>query len=191
MVKELPIKKSKLFLHCCCAVCALPVIDYLIKLKNQEIILYFYNPNISPKKEYIKRLNELKKISKIYNLKLIKGPYDHKKWLKYLKNNLPLDPKDYPENSDRCKKCFLYRIQNIIKYCVKNKYFLWTTTLSVNRFKDIKFINEASRTISLENNLLYLTLELDPYISHQKSLEFSKKLNIYRQKYCGCEFSLK
>ncbi len=190
MVKELSIKKDYLLLHCCCAICALPIIEYL-KRKKKKIVLYFYNPNIYPKKEYSKRFKELQKLSKIYKIKIEKGRYEHQKWLEYLKNNLKFPPDNYPENSLRCQKCFELRLTQTVKHCLKRGYKEWSTTLSVNRFKDTNFINQFAKTISEKNNLVYFQINLEANKAFQKGRELSKKYNLYRQKYCGCEFSLK
>jgi predicted adenine nucleotide alpha hydrolase (AANH) superfamily ATPase len=192
MAKELSInlKKEIILLHSCCAICALPFIEFFLK-QNQPIVLYFDNPNIYPKKEYLKRLSNLKKVAQLYNLSLKKAYYNHKDWLNYLRKKLPLKPEEYKENTFRCQKCFEFRILKVINFCLKNNYLKWTTTLSVNRFKDVNYINNFSLSQSLNNNLEYVKLNLDPFVSYQQAKELSEKYNLYRQKYCGCEFSLK
>ncbi|MGE4554523.1 MAG: epoxyqueuosine reductase QueH [Candidatus Paceibacterota bacterium] len=191
MVKEISVTSKKpLILHCCCAICALPFIEFFNKKTNFQLILYFDNPNIYPQKEYFKRLENLEKVADIYHLDLKKGVYDHQKWLNYLKKNLPQPPKNYPENNLRCEKCFQYRILKTVNFCLKNNYLNWTTTLSVSRFKNTLFINSFAQKISLEKNLKYLKLDLDPFISYKEAKKLSETYHLYRQKYCGCEFSL-
>jgi hypothetical protein len=196
-----------MLLHTCCAPCALPIIDgstlltinperrrrieYLSKEKRiKDIVLYFYNPNIYPEKEYQTRLEEVKKISKIYNLKLIIGEYEHNKWLTYLRKALshPLD--SYPENSERCLNCFCFRLEKTAAFAKENNFNSFTTTLSVNRFKDTKFINNYGQRLAKKYALDYLILDIDPYQAHKKEQELVKKYNLYSQKYCGCEFSM-
>ena len=179
-----------LLLHTCCAPCALPIVEYLLKVKKtKNIVLYFYNPNIYPEQEYQKRLKEVKKISKIYNLKLIIGEYEYDKWLNYLKEFLPHPLESYPENNERCLACFRFRLNKTAKFAKANNFNEFTTTLSVNRFKDTKFMNNYGQKIAKENGLNYIVLDLDPYQAHQKEQELIKKHNLYSQKYCGCEFS--
>ena len=179
-----------LLLHTCCAPCALPILEYLIKeKKTKDIVLYFYNPNIFPEQEYIKRLKEVKKISKIYNLKLIISKYEHQKWLDYLYQSLYHPLESYPENNERCLKCFTFRINQTVKYAKENNICDFATTLSVNRFKDTKFINSYSSKKAKELNLNYIKFNLEPFKAHQLEVELVKKYNLYSQKYCGCEFS--
>jgi len=179
-----------LLLHTCCAPCALPIIEYLLTFKTaKEIVLYFYNPNIFPKAEYQKRLQALKKIAHLYHLKLITGSYEHQKWLNYLKNNLTQPLNSYQENQERCLKCFEFRLHQAIQFAQENHFDEWTTTLSVNRFKDVNFINQYGQQLSQKFSVKYLYLNLDSYIAHQRERELVKQYNIYSQKYCGCEFS--
>jgi len=177
-----------ILLHTCCAPCALPIIEYL--LGKKDITLYFYNPNIYPEEEYQKRLKEVEKISKIYNLKLIIGEYEHDKWLAYLKKSLPHPLTSYPENDERCLSCFRFRLDKSAKFAKDNNFNEFTTTLSVNRFKDTKFMDNYGQKIAKEYGLHYMVLNLEPYQAHEKEKGLVKKHNLYSQKYCGCEFSL-
>jgi hypothetical protein len=180
-----------MFLHVCCAPCALPIIEYLLKKdKTKDISLYFYNPNIYPEKEYQKRLEEVKKISKIYNLKLIIGEYEHDKWLEYLTKSLPHPLESYPENNERCLNCFSFRLDKTAKFAKDNNFKTFTTTLSVNRFKDTKFMNNYGQRLAKQYDLNYIFLNIDPFKAYQKEKELVKKYDLYSQKYCGCEFSL-
>ena len=177
-----------MLLHTCCGPCALPIIEYLSK-KGVKPIIYFDNPNIFPYSEYKKRYKAVRKIGKIYGLKVYHGRYIHNDWLKYLKTNLELDPKQYKENDKRCLMCFKYRLVKAVKFAKNKKMDAFGTTLSVSKFKDIKFINDYGQKLAKEYGVEYVTFDIDPNFSYQQEIELSKKYNIYRQKYCGCEFS--
>ncbi len=180
-----------MLLHTCCAACALPIIEYLLKEeKVKDITLYFYNPNIYPEEEYKKRLKDVKKVAKIYKLKLIVGKYEHNKWLDYVKKSLPQSPEFYSENSERCLNCFRFRLEETVKFAKKNNFDKFTTTLSVNRFKNVNFINQYSEKLAKKYQLTYKALNISPNKAYNIGLELSKKYNLYRQKYCGCEFSM-
>lgn len=181
---------SKLLLHTCCAPCALPILDYLIKHEITDIVLYYYNPNIYPKAEYSRRLEEVKKIAKIYKLGIIEGEYCHKKWLRYITESLPQPPANYPENSQRCLVCFSFRLKNTAKLAWQKNFSEFATTLSVNRFKDTEFIDDLGEKLAVKYGIKYRKFFLDPNQAYQVGLQLSRKYNIYRQKYCGCEFSM-
>ncbi len=180
-----------MLLHTCCASCALPIIEYLLKEeKVKDITLYFYNPNIYPRGEYEKRLKDVEKISEIYKLKLLIGEYEHSKWLEYIKKSLPQPPEFYSENSKRCLNCFRFRLEKTIQFAKTNNFDKFATTLSINRFKNINFINEYAEKLAKKYQLKYKVLDIDPNKAYDIGLELSKKHNLYRQKYCGCEFSM-
>ncbi|MBU1867285.1 MAG: epoxyqueuosine reductase QueH, partial [Candidatus Margulisbacteria bacterium] len=82
---------DRLLLNVCCAPCALPIIDYLINVEKRRLerfSLYFYGPNIYPEAEYLKRLEEVRRIAVQYGINFIEGGYDHNSWLVYLKERL-------------------------------------------------------------------------------------------------------
>jgi len=180
-----------MLLHICCAPCALPIIEYLLKTKKaNEFALYFYNPNIFPKKEYEKRREEVEKIAKIYNLKLFTGDYRHEEWREYLEEELPQPPFSYLENKERCFACFRFRLEKTAQFARENKYERFGTTLSINRYKDTEAINNYGFFLAEKNHLSYQEFEIEPGKAHQLELELSRRYDLYRQKYCGCEFSL-
>lgn len=179
-----------MLLHTCCAVCALPILEYLLKKKKvKDITLYFYNPNIYPKEEYKKRLKDVEKTAKIYKLKLIIEKYEHNKWLKYIKKSLPKSPEKYSENSDRCLSCFRFRLERTAEFARENHFAEFSTTLSVNRFKNTEFISNFCKSLAKKHQIKYKELSIHANKAYKTGLELSKKYNLYRQKYCGCEFS--
>jgi len=181
-----------MLLHVCCAPCALPIVEYLLKEEEVEnITLYFYNSNIYPKEEYDKRLKNVEKIAKIYKLKFINGDYTHDKWLEYIKKSLPKSPEKYPENSDRCLSCFSFRLEETVKFAKKNNFNEFGTTLSVNRFKNTEFINKYGKFLANKYKIKYKEFDIDFNKAYKLGLQLTKKYNLYRQRYCGCEFSLK
>lgn len=180
-----------MLLHTCCAVCALPIIKHLLKEeKVKNITLYFYNSNIYPEEECNKRLKDVEKIAKIYKLKLIVGKYEHNKWLNYIKKSLPQSPEKYLENSERCLSCFRFRLEETMKFVKKNNFDEFATTLSVNRFKNTEFINNYGESLAKKHKIKYKEFDIDFNKAYKLGLKLSKKYNLYRQKYCGCEFSM-
>ncbi len=184
---------SKMLLHICCAPCGLPIIDYLIhdlKMGAENLALYFYNPNLYPPSEYLRRFREVEKIAKIYGVTLIEGKYDSRDWLIYLKRNLVKEPECYFENEERCKECLAFRLNAVALKAKELGYESIATTLSLNRYKDTEFINNWGNKLADKMGLKYETFSLDKMETYDKSLKLTKKYDIYRQKYCGCEYSL-
>lgn len=181
-----------MLLNVCCAPCSLPIIEYLLDpaVNADPVTLFFYGPNIFPEAEYAKRLREARKIAEIYGLQMYEGEYDHDRWLSYVKENLPEPPENYPENGDECLLCFQYRLNETAAFARSKGFDGFGTTLSVSRFKDVFYINQYGKSVADKNALIYRTFPLNAEEAHRKGIELSKKHNIYRQKYCGCEFSL-
>jgi len=165
----------KLLLHVCCAPCSTHAIETL--MKDYEVTLLFSNSNISPKEEYDKRLNNAKKISKIYKLKLIEDKYNHKAWLEFIKGF-----EHEPEKGERCKKCFEFNLKKTNNFAKDFDYF--TTTLTISPHKDSNKIFEIGNKY---NKFLNINFKKEDGFKH--SIELSNKHNLYRQNYCGCEFS--
>ena len=179
----------KLLLHTCCAPCALPILDYFKSNGNiSNITLFFFNPNIY-EEEYIKRLEYVKKVGEHYGASVIEGKNDHDVWLDYLKNNLDNDLKSYLENELRCQFCFKFRLEESIMYAKNNGFDGFCSTLQTNLYKDTEFIIDEAKKLCEKYGLEFVELSLDKKIAYEKGKELCKELDIYRQKFCGCEFS--
>jgi epoxyqueuosine reductase len=153
--------------------------------------LFFYGPNIYPRAEYDKRLQETEKVAKLYGLDFLTGEYEHEAWLQYVTSQLPNLPETYQEGSERCQACFRFRLAGTAKFAKDQGFQKFATTLSVSRFKDVSFINRYGAELAQQNGLEYVAFSLNAGEAHRKGLELSRQHGIYRQKYCGCEFSLR
>ena len=169
----------KAILHVCCAPCSTHCIEEL-RSNYIEPILYFYNPNIHPKKEYEKRLEEVKKYSKKTNCELIIGEYDVESWEEKIEGY-----EEEPEGKMRCEKCFELRLEKVAK---QKKDF--TTSLTVSPYKNSKVIISLAKKIAKENDINFMDFDFKKRDGYKKSMELSKNNDIYRQKYCGCKYSI-
>jgi len=179
------IPKPKLILHICCAICG----GYLIELLKEkfQITLYYYNPNIWPKEEYEKRLIMVKKLAEIYQIELKEGKYENDLWLE---NILGLEKE--PEGGKRCQVCFKMRLQKTAQLSQESDAPYFSTTLAISPFKNEELINQLGEQIARANNLIFLSLK-EIGVKKElwaKTFELAKKYHFYRQKYCGCQFSL-
>ena len=170
---------KKLLLHVCCAPCSTHAIELL--KKDYDITLFFSNSNIYPKEEYEKRLDNALKIAKAYGLDLIDDRYDHEAWLKFI-----MGLEDEPEKGKRCEKCFEFNLTRAEECAHLYDFDFFTTTLTISPHKDSKKIFEIGKRLG---NFLEIDFKKQDGFKH--SIELSKKLDLYRQDYCGCEFSLR
>lgn len=176
--------KPKLLLHACCGPCSSYVVEYLSNYF--DITIYYYNPNIYPKEEYDRRLNELKMfISKFNNkVSVIEELYDTKDYYKAVKGLEKLG-----ERSERCKKCYEFRMKKACLFALNNNYDYFTTTLSISPYKNAYWINEIGEKLEKEYGVKYLYSDFKKKNGYKRSLELSSEYNMYRQDYCGCVYS--
>ena len=175
-------QRKSLLLHACCAPCSSYVLEYLSLYF--DITLLFYNPNIHPRKEYEKRLQEQKRLlsAAFPAVKLLTLDYDEKEYFEAVKGYENLG-----ENSMRCYHCYAFRMRKAAALADKYDYF--TTTLSISPYKHAQWINELGARIQAETGVKYLPADFKKRGGYQRSIELCKVYNIYRQNYCGCIFS--
>lgn len=177
-----------LLLHSCCAPCSSYVLEYLTEYFN--IILYYYNPNISPESEYKYRLSELERLISEIPLKnrVEITPAEYNPDIFY---SLSEGLEDLPERSLRCQKCIFHRLeQTAIKADELNADY-FTTTLSISPYKDSEYINSAGEEIQKRYNIKYLFSDFKKRNGYKRSIELSSEYNLYRQNFCGCVYSKK
>ena len=179
---------KKLFLHSCCGPCSSYVIEYLSNYF--EITIYYYNPNISEKTEFNKRLEEQKRIVRElptkYKVDVIEGNFDNDRYEDIIKG---LETE--PEGGSRCYKCYKLRMEETAKMAKKLGYDYFTTTLSISPYKNANWINEIGEELEKEYDIKYLYADFKKKNGYKRSIELSRIYNLYRQDYCGCKYSIR
>ncbi len=171
---------KKLLLHVCCAPCATTALERLSE--DFELVIDFYNPNIYSRDEYEKRGNELKKLVEQLGLKaqVIIEDYDHSEFLDYVSGF-----EGEPEGGLRCALCYNQRLKRAKERAEELGCDYYATTLTLSPLKNSQMINILGR----DGKALYLPTDFKKRDGFLRSTELSKKYNLYRQDYCGCEFS--
>ena len=183
----------KLLLHCCCAPCAVALIEYLLKnqsFKQKQLVLYYFNPNIQPIAEYQRRLDSMKKIANFYQLSLIVPNYQPNEWFKEIQQSLPRPAVSYSENSERCSVCFRIRLMSTAQYAQRHHFDNFTSTLSVSLYKDVSVIKQIGQELAKKYKINFYQFSVDPRDDKQRSIVLSRQLGLYLQKHCGCLFSI-
>ncbi|MEG0291346.1 MAG: epoxyqueuosine reductase QueH [Anaerovoracaceae bacterium] len=184
-------EKPSLLLHSCCGPCSTAVIERLAE--DYNITVYFYNPNITDAKEYIKRrdsqllvIDEYNKEHKHENkVSFLEGTYDTRAFYKIIEGL-----ENEPEGGGRCKKCYLLRLEQTAIMASMNNYDSFATTLTISPHKSFEIIGEIGNKVSMEYGVNFLNENFKKKAGFQRSIELSKKYNLYRQNFCGCEFSV-
>ena len=173
---------ENILLHICCGVCASSVVKRL-RQDGFYVIGFFYNPNIHPKEEYLRRKEVVKQVARILKFDLIPGSYDKDRWMEKI-NGL----ENEPEGGKRCSVCFKMRLEETQKKLRQMNISKFTTTLTVSPHKDTAIINKIGKAISTTE---FLDYDFKKQSGFQLAIEFAKHHNLYRQNYCGCIYSMK
>lgn len=185
MIKQEQISPSELLLHCCCAPCSAPILEWLLN-NGFKPVLFFYNPNIYPIEEYEKRKNELIKYADKLGVEYIDGDYDHTEWLKCVCGH-ELDK----ERGHRCLLCFTMRLKRTAEVAAERGIKLIATTLASSRWKSLEQIEKAG----LEAVAPYPDIKFWARNWRKDGLQDRRRIllaqnGFYNQTYCGCEFSV-
>ncbi len=176
--------KKKLLLHVCCAPCSTHSADVL--KDNYDVSMYFYNPNIHPCGEYEKRLEECKRVAEHLGLSIEEGTYDVERWLEMISGF-----EEAPEGGTRCRLCFSIRLDEVARYAKEKGFDCFTTTMTISPHKDSTKINEIGERVALKQGVSWVHSDFKKQDGFRKSVELSNKLGLYRQKYCGCFYSVR
>ena len=183
-----PASAPSLLLHCCCAPCS----SYCLELLTPyfEITAYYYNPNISDRQEYDHRAKELKRFVEqfpnVNPIHCVIAPYDGDSFVK-----MTTGMEEIPEGGSRCFLCYEQRLRHTALKAKEEGYDYFATTLSISPLKNAAWLNEIGEGLQEELNTKYLYSDFKKNNGYKRSTELSKEYDLYRQDYCGCEFSKK
>lgn len=179
--------KKTLLLHACCAPCSSAVLERIAKYF--DITILYYNPNITDQEEYEKRLQELENfVSKLNldNIKVMPGRYKPEEFFEISKGL-----EQEKERGKRCYECYKLRLEETAKIAEKLGFDFFTTTLSISPYKNSKWLNEIGENLDKKYQTTYLYADFKKKNGYKRSIELSRKYNLYRQDYCGCIYSKK
>ena len=181
-------KAPRLLLHSCCAPCSRYVLEYLSDYFN--ITVFYYNPNIFPESEYTKRILEQQMLIGEMKVKhpvsFIAGHYDKERFYEMARGMEHLK-----EGGERCLKCYELRLREAAKIAKEGGFEYYTTTLSISPLKNADRLNEIGTRLANEYGVKYLQSDFKKRNGYKRSIELSKEFGLYRQDYCGCEFSIR
>jgi len=176
---------GKVLLHTCCAPC---LTNSIQELHDEGFlpVVYFYNPNIHPDTEHKKRLEELLSFCESKNYPVIIKNEDFSLWKEICS---PL--KNEPEGKKRCIECFKMRLEKTAQYAKENDFDYFCTTLTISPHKNTENINKIGKELEKKYNIKFLEKNFKKNDGFKKSLALSKINNLFRQTYCGCEYSIR
>lgn len=181
-----PNNEKRVLLHSCCAPCSGEVMEAMSRSGIQYTI-FFYNPNIHPRKEYELRKNENIRFAEKLNIPFIDADYDAENWFSRTRG-LEWEP----EKGSRCTACFDMRFERTALYAVEHGFTVFTSCLGISRWKDMDQINASGqRVASKYPGLSYWTYNWRKGGGSDRTIEIAKRETFYQQEYCGCVYSLR
>ncbi len=154
-----------------------------------EITVFYYNPNIYPESEYTKRIWEQQKLidelPAKHPISFMAGPYNKERFYE-----MASGLEHVKEGGARCMKCYELRLREAAKIAKNAGFDYFTTTLSISPLKKAERLNEIGQRLGEEYEVEYLLSDFKKKNGYKRSIELSKIYGLYRQDYCGCEFSM-
>ncbi len=177
-------KKPRLLLHVCCAVCASYPIEYLSDKFDTDLL--FYNPNIYPKEEYEKRLEDLKNYSDIKKIRLVIIDCETSVFEEMIKGF-----ENEPEGGRRCEICFSLRLGKTAACAKESGFDYFATTLTLSPHKNHRIINAIGIESADKYGISYYESDFKKNNGFKIANTISVQFDFYRQSYCGCRYSIR
>ncbi|MCD4814710.1 epoxyqueuosine reductase QueH [bacterium] len=176
-------KKESVLLHICCAPDATAVFEQL--RTTYDVVGFFHNPNIYPVQEYAKRLQTARHVAEEMGFTLWEGTTSSAAWYKHIKGL-----EQEPEKGKRCEACFDYNLDATACFAAQHSIPWFTTTLSISPHKRSDVIFRVGRAAAEKHGVGFLEIDFKKKEGFKRSLQLSREMSLYRQHYCGCEFSI-
>ena len=177
----------RVLLHACCGVCSSSVLEYLTQYF--DVTLLWYNPNLYPQAEFERRFQALTEIIEKMGLAdrvgILAEPWKHEDYDRRVKGL-----EQEPEGGARCTECFRLRLLETARLAKHYGFDYFCTTLTLSRHKDAVRINSLGEEIGKAFGVAWLPSDFKKQGREMRSTVLSEQYGIYRQLYCGCEFSL-
>ncbi len=168
-------------LHTCCGPCACACVPRL-KEAGRKVTMLFANSNIDSREEFEKRLASARKVAEAEGVALVALPYDHDEWLR----EVAAGYESAPERGARCARCFRYSLRKTAEYAAANGFGSYTTSLTLSPHKVSSVVFAAADATGPS---VFLPEDFKKREGFKLSVRRAAALGLYRQAYCGCEFS--
>ncbi|MBR0162053.1 MAG: epoxyqueuosine reductase QueH [Oscillospiraceae bacterium] len=180
--------RPRLLLHSCCGPCSSSVLEYLTQY--YRVTLLWYNPNIYPQEEFDRRLQAQLQLLERAGLRekvpVMQVPRNSEAWYEAVRG---LERE--PEGGKRCTECFRLRLREAARIAAEGGFDCFCSTLTLSRHKDPVRINALGERFAEEFGVAWLPSEFKKRGRELRSKQLCEQYGIYRQNYCGCEYSVR
>ena len=178
--------RPRVLLHVCCGPCSSSVLEYLTRYF--DLTLLWYNPNIYPEAEFtLRRETLLKLVSDMGLADRVSILLEAHRSEEYTARVKGLEAE--PEGGRRCTECFRLRLEETAKIAAAQGFDYFCTTLTLSRHKDAVRINTLAEEIAEKAGVRWLPSDFKKRDGENRSIELCEQYHVYRQLYCGCEYS--
>ena len=181
-IESLNGERKSVLLHTCCGPCSSACIERL--REYLDVTVYFYNPNVEPMEEYLKRKETQIKLLKELDIPYIDADYDNDYYRSQVKGL-----ESEREGGARCPVCFKIRLKKTAQIAKENNFDYFCTSLTVSPHKNSDIINKIGHAIGESVGIKFLYSDFKKREGYKRSIELSKEYELYRQDYCGCLFA--
>ena len=183
-------EKPTVLLHACCGPCSTSCVERLCE--DYSVTLYYYNPNITDREEYLLRRDTLLQFIRLFNeehkdlysVGYLEGEYEPSRF-----TDKAEALKDEPEGGRRCDMCFALRLTETARKAKETEADYFTTTMSVSPHKNYEKIKTLGLLLENEYGVKYLDIDFKKKNGFGRSVQMSREYGLYRQNFCGCEYS--
>lgn len=176
----------RLLLHSCCAPCSSYVLEYLSRYFF--ITVLYYNPNISPESEFLRRMEEQQRLIREMPLPhpvaFRAGIYAPERFAAIARGH-----ETDPEGGARCHACYRMRLEEAARIAADEGFEYFTTTLSISPLKNAAVLNCLGGELAEQYGVVYLYSDFKKREGFKRSCVLSREYGLYRQDYCGCRYS--
>lgn len=172
----------KILLHICCSNCAVYPVR-ILRDEGHSLTGFWFNPNIHPADEHELRLESVKKFANLVSTDMLYSEYEPENYLKLFK-----DFKTNPRPPERCRICYALRLEKTAEEASARGFDAFSSTLLISPYQDFEQLAAAGREAAEKYNVLFYLRDFRLYF--RESWEYGKNCGFYRQKYCGCMFSI-
>lgn len=173
----------KVLLHVCCGPCASACVPRL-KESGHGVTMFYSNSNIDTREEFDKRAAEAAHLAEADGVDVAFDAYDHDAWLEEVAKGY----ENEPEKGKRCERCFRFNLARAARYAAENGYDAFTTSLTVSPHKPSSVVFAAGDGATVPGTA-FLREDFKKKEGFKISVRRAAELGLYRQSYCGCEFS--
>lgn len=152
--------------------------------EDYEVVGLFYNPNIDTEEEYHRRLAAVQQLAAVWRVLVDTGPYEHERFLAAVRG-----VENEPEGGQRCALCFWLRLKATAAAEATNGCTAVASTLTIGPNKRAAIINHIGHAVCAQHGVEFVSADWKKQDGFRRSVELARELGLYRQHYCGCEFS--